>query len=90
MLVGYPEYADARDLQRRGADPRRRRAARNHRKQALPNYKVFDEKRYFAPGRAADGRRARRRALGLLVCEDIWEAGACRAARAPRAPSCSS
>jgi NAD+ synthase (glutamine-hydrolysing) len=52
-------------------------------KQALPNHTVFDEKRYFRPGHEAkvveiDGVR-----VGLLVCEDIWEAEpAARAARA--------
>jgi len=42
-------------------------------KQALPNYTVFDEKRYFRPGHDSvvtdfDGMR-----VGWLVCEDIWE-----------------
>jgi NAD+ synthase (glutamine-hydrolysing) len=42
-------------------------------KQALPNYGVFDDKRYFRPGHASvtgmvDGVR-----VGFLVCEDIWE-----------------
>ena len=48
-------------------------------KQELPNYQVFDERRYFASGRQApakaagpvvfevDGLR-----LGLLICEDAW------------------
>jgi NAD+ synthase (glutamine-hydrolysing) len=41
-------------------------------KQKLPNYDVFDEKRYFQAGHAPvvidhDGFR-----LGLSVCEDIW------------------
>ncbi len=44
-----------------------------YRKILLPNYAVFDEKRYFTPGDRAtilcvDGLR-----LGLTVCEDIWE-----------------
>ncbi len=42
-------------------------------KQALPNYSVFDEKRYFDPGLESgvfelDGHR-----IGLTICEDIWE-----------------
>lgn len=42
------------------------------RKQALPNYAVFDEKRYFEPGDAPclvdwNGLRC-----GLLICEDLW------------------
>jgi NAD+ synthase (glutamine-hydrolysing) len=44
-----------------------------YRKQALPNYTVFDEKRYFAAGDQAaivelDGVR-----FAPLICEDIWE-----------------
>jgi NAD+ synthase (glutamine-hydrolysing) len=42
-------------------------------KQALPNYTVFDEKRYFRPGndsRVTDFCGVR---VGWLVCEDIWE-----------------
>ena len=44
-------------------------------KQALPNYRVFDEQRYFTPGQApcvfeVDGVR-----IGLLICEDAWLAG---------------
>ncbi len=44
-----------------------------YRKQALPNYTVFDEKRYFSAGDTPlvieiDGVR-----LGLLICEDVWE-----------------
>lgn len=45
-----------------------------YRKQALPNYNVFDEKRYFVEGDQAaivtlDGVR-----FSPLICEDIWEA----------------
>ena len=44
-----------------------------YRKILLPNYAVFDEKRYFGAGDRAvvlcvDGVR-----LGLTICEDIWE-----------------
>ncbi|MFY7697900.1 MAG: NAD+ synthase [Legionella sp.] len=49
--------------------------ARYH-KQNLPNYEVFDEKRYFSPGpnkpcifTINDYR------LGLCICEDIWSTG---------------
>jgi NAD+ synthase (glutamine-hydrolysing) len=49
-------------------------------KQCLPNYAVFDERRYFAPGDAPlvlelDGVR-----LGVLICEDAWEKGPARQA----------
>ena len=52
-------------------------------KQALPNYTVFDEKRYFRPGHEAAVVEISGVRVGLLVCEDIWEAEpAAKAARA--------
>lgn len=43
-----------------------------HRKVYLPNYGLFEEKRYFSEGnrfRAFDSKFGR---FGLLICEDIW------------------
>ncbi|MBU6199988.1 MAG: NAD+ synthase [Xanthomonadaceae bacterium] len=42
-------------------------------KQALPNYTVFDEKRYFRPGRGSTVTDFSGLRVGWLVCEDIWE-----------------
>lgn len=41
-------------------------------KQLLPNYDIFEEKKYFTPGSQTkifelDGKK-----IGLLICEDIW------------------
>ncbi len=44
-----------------------------YRKQCLPNYQVFDEKRYFQPGREACVVDIHGVAVGLSICEDIWE-----------------
>jgi len=49
-------------------------AARYH-KVKLPNYGVFDEKRYFLPGEAACTVRLGSSALGVSVCEDAWTPG---------------
>jgi NAD+ synthase (glutamine-hydrolysing) len=38
----------------------------------LPNYGVFDEKRYFSPGGAATVLAAGGARIGLSICEDIW------------------
>lgn len=38
----------------------------------LPNYGVFDEKRYFTPGDRFPVYRFRGRTLGVNICEDIW------------------
>ena len=42
-------------------------------KQALPNYTVFDEKRYFRPGHDSTVTHFSGVRVGWLVCEDIWE-----------------
>jgi NAD+ synthase (glutamine-hydrolysing) len=42
-------------------------------KQALPNYTVFDEKRYFRPGHDSTVTEFGGVRVGWLVCEDIWE-----------------
>jgi NAD+ synthase (glutamine-hydrolysing) len=41
-------------------------------KMHLPNYGVFDEVRYFSPGRKPKIFPAGRSAVGVTVCEDIW------------------
>lgn len=41
-------------------------------KQELPNYGVFDEKRYFEPGRKPCVQRLGPWRIGLTICEDIW------------------
>ena len=43
-----------------------------YRKQKLPNYQVFDEKRYFSAGHQPCVVDYRGVKLGLTVCEDIW------------------
>ncbi|MGE5130886.1 MAG: nitrilase-related carbon-nitrogen hydrolase, partial [Sphingomonadaceae bacterium] len=80
-LVGFPERAggacyNAMALLRDGA------VAGVYRKQRLPNYTVFDEERYFEPGRApcvfdVDGVRC-----GVVICEDCWYPGPAAQARA--------
>ncbi len=44
-------------------------------KQHLPNYSVFDEKRYFHPGTAAQVVEFQGVRFALAICEDIWQAG---------------
>jgi NAD+ synthase (glutamine-hydrolysing) len=41
----------------------------------LPNYGVFDERRYFAPGAGAALVRVGDELIGLTVCEDVWLPG---------------
>ncbi len=41
-------------------------------KQHLPNYRVFDEKRYFKRGKESSVIDINGHKIGLLICEDIW------------------
>jgi NAD+ synthase (glutamine-hydrolysing) len=70
--VGHPhaqgEVYNAASLLRDG------RIELTYHKQALPNYTVFDEKRYFRPGHESAVVEISGVRVGLLVCEDIWEA----------------
>ncbi|MBU1140652.1 MAG: NAD+ synthase [Proteobacteria bacterium] len=42
------------------------------RKQLLPTYDVFDEKRYFEPGEQSEAVECNGLRLGITICEDIW------------------
>ena len=42
-------------------------------KQLLPNYSVFDEKRYFSPGNQAAVTSINGLPIGISICEDIWQ-----------------
>ena len=46
-----------------------------YRKQSLPNYQVFDEKRYFSAGQDPCVVDIAGVPVGLSVCEDLWEDG---------------
>jgi NAD+ synthase (glutamine-hydrolysing) len=83
VVVGHPSGGDSRT--RSVAVPTRFNAASvlregkvvaTYAKQKLPNYQVFDERRYFAPGSDVcvfeAGTADERIRVGLLICEDAW------------------
>jgi len=51
-------------------------------KQSLPNYQVFDEKRYFQEGTGACVVDISGVKVGITICEDIWEPEPIAGARA--------
>jgi NAD+ synthase (glutamine-hydrolysing) len=70
-VIGYPEAE--RDLFNAAAVCANGRVLGTYRKQELPNYAVFDERRYFAPG-TVDGPLfviAGVR-VAVTICEDAW------------------
>src|SRR4051794_5990035 len=46
-----------------------------YRKRFLPNYGVFDEDRYFAPGHDLFLLRIGEALVGPTICEDVWQPG---------------
>ena len=80
VLLGYPEYAGGAVYNAAAllADGQLRAS---YRKQLLPNYSVFDEKRYFQPGAGPVVATVGDIRIGIGICEDLWAAGPCRAAR---------
>ena len=70
-LVGFPHSEgvvyNAAALLREG------RVAQVAHKCVLPNYGVFDDKRWFEPGHAVTVTTLNGVRVGLLICEDVWQ-----------------
>lgn len=72
VLLGLPEYVD----QRRYNSAVWLRAGERiatYNKQALPNYSVFDEARYFTAGSQSTVVEFGGVKFGIAICEDVWE-----------------
>ncbi len=74
VVLGYPKAVAGQLFNMAGVFHRGQLIC-EYAKQCLPNYQVFDEKRYFVPGNASgvfvvDGAR-----IGLTICEDLWDGG---------------
>ena len=53
---------------------------RLYHKHCLPNYGVFDEKRYFQPGTDTLVFTCQSRRIGVVICEDAWSVDAVKSA----------
>ncbi len=51
------------------------KAVAHYFKQHLPNYSVFDEKRYFTAGSKACLLTLKNCTIAITICEDLWEQG---------------
>ena len=72
-LVGTPHFD--RDLYNACAVCAGGEVKAMYRKRFLPNYGVFDEDRYFAPGRDLILLELGKTLIGTTVCEDMWQPG---------------
>ncbi len=79
VVVGHPEGGGMRT--RSVAVTRRHNRASvlcegaivaHYDKRELPNYQVFDERRYFTPGQGVGVFEVAGVRVGLLICEDAW------------------
>jgi NAD+ synthase (glutamine-hydrolysing) len=73
-IVGFPEHADGH-VYNAAAVVADGSVQAIYRKVHLPNYGVFDERRYFQPGSLGATIELGGRLVGLTVCEDIWLPG---------------
>jgi NAD+ synthase (glutamine-hydrolysing) len=80
VVAGYPEYVEG-DIYNSAAVLRDGAMVANYRKQELPNYAVFDEKRYFKSGQDACIVEIKGIRVGLIICEDVWFPNPARAAK---------
>jgi NAD+ synthase (glutamine-hydrolysing) len=71
MVLGYPCYRESR-LYNAASHIRDGKIENTYFKHILPNYSVFDEKRYFTAGSEPCIISIRDIPIGLTICEDIW------------------
>ena len=71
VIVGYPDNLDDK-LFNAAAVICNGQLVDNYAKQCLPNYQVFDEKRYFSTGSEVCVIPVKGISVGLTICEDIW------------------
>jgi NAD+ synthase (glutamine-hydrolysing) len=79
VVVGHPVGGDVRS---KSVQVQRRlnaasvlsdgRVLETYAKRELPNYQVFDERRYFTPGKGTCVFQVEGVNVGLLICEDAW------------------
>lgn len=80
IVVGLPEFT-AEGMYNAAIVLRDGDIIARYRKQLLPNYGVFDEKRHFLPGRDTATFEVGGLRLGLCICEDVWGPGPAAGAR---------
>jgi NAD+ synthase (glutamine-hydrolysing) len=72
LVFGYPESYEGK-LYNSLAIVDQGKLLATYRKQCLPNYQVFDERRYFQAGNQPCVLEIHGLRLGFTICEDLWE-----------------
>ncbi|WP_444938319.1 NAD+ synthase [Microbulbifer sp. JMSA002] len=71
ILIGYPRHLNGKLFNMAGLIANGELVA-EYAKQKLPNYQVFDEKRYFTKGDQPCVVDIKGISVGFSICEDIW------------------
>lgn len=79
MVFGYPQRENGK-LYNKAMVVEHGQVIADYRKQHLPNYQVFDEKRYFQKAAETCVFEFRGAKVALSICEDIWYDGPARRA----------
>lgn len=72
-LIGGPIRTSASTCANAAALIRDGKTEALYEKMLLPNYAVFDEKRYFTPGTTGMALDVAGAKIGVVICEDAWE-----------------
>ena len=70
-IVGFIEKSD-KNLYNSAAIIKNQQIVEIHRKICLPNYAIFDEKRWFKEGNDPKIFSLKEKIFGVSICEDIW------------------
>lgn len=75
VIVGHPTLIDNQCFNSLSIF-HRGQIIRTYDKQNLPNYEIFDERRYFTPGKKDPCMlEINQQKIGICICEDQWQAG---------------
>lgn len=74
LVVGHP-CREGKKLYNSLSIIHARKCVGRYHKQCLPNYQVFDEKRYFEAGDTSCVINIKNIPVAFSICEDLWEAG---------------
>jgi NAD+ synthase (glutamine-hydrolysing) len=71
ILLGHPDYS-SEGIFNAASLIQDKKIISTYHKQYLPNYGVFDERRYFRPGNSDGLFKIKDLYIGILICEDLW------------------
>lgn len=71
VILGYPKQSNNKVYNQADVIYNKKTIA-TYQKHLLPNYGVFDEKRYFHPGDGSCVINIKGVRIGLTICEDLW------------------